>query len=95
VEWQALLSGGSDPTVVDGWHVTEGWQGTPDEIFVDGDGTLLATKTWWVAPDHLGRGPFRWVVYATRGGAPLATSQPFYLPDAAGQTLTVQLALQP
>jgi len=68
----------------------EGWQGTLDE-FQDGVGQ----KTWWVAKDDLGRGPFRWRAYRGQGGRLLATSEQFYLPQRNGETVRVELSLTP
>ncbi|MDH4135409.1 MAG: hypothetical protein OEW09_01645 [Anaerolineae bacterium] len=68
-----------------GWHDIDGWQGTLDE----GN-----QKMWWLAPDLFGKGPFRWLVYeSTRGDKLLATSELFYLPDAAGEKLWVEMSL--
>lgn len=72
------------------WHDVEGWQGTPDGI-VGGE----ARKTWWLSCELVGQGPFRWVTYHARDGEPLATSEPFYLPDAAGQTVRIEVSLEP
>ena len=38
----------------------------------------------WVLKDDFGKGPFRWVVYGTRGGAMWGITDPFYLPTYAG-----------
>ncbi len=53
------------------WHEVEGWQGT---VELDG------TQVWWVAPDDLGKGPFRWVIYDSKDGDALQTSDEFELP---------------
>lgn len=71
------------------WHEVEGWRGTLDKI-VDGDGR----KVWWVYQRDLGTGPFRWTVYRSPAGGLLAHSEPFDLPGAAGQTVTVGVALR-
>ncbi len=66
-----------------GWHDIDGWQGTLDE----GD-----QKMWWLAPNLFGKGPFRWLVYqSTERDELLATSESFYLPDAAGEKLWVEV----
>lgn len=52
------------------WHRVDGWQGTLDD----------GRQVWWVAPDDLGKGPFRWAVYDRPGGNVRATSDEFYLP---------------
>jgi hypothetical protein len=67
------------------WHDVAGWQGTLD-------GT---SQLWWVAPRDLGKGPFRWLVYQSRGGLLLATSQPFALPRFNGATVRIDVALVP
>ncbi len=67
------------------WHDVAGWQGTLDEA-QDGVGT----KTWWVAKEGFSTGPFRWVVYESAGGAVVATSESFYLPDTVGEMVTVE-----
>jgi hypothetical protein len=68
-----------------GWHDIDGWQGTLDE----GD-----QKMWWLAPYLFGKGPFRWLVYqSTRGEKLLAASESFYLPDAEGEKLWVEVSL--
>ena len=65
-----------------GWHDVEGWQGTLD----DAD-----SKLWWVAPEDLGSGPFRWQVLTAPEGEVVGLSEAFMLPDEEGvfQTVTV------
>ena len=72
------------------WRDVAGWQGTLDEV-QDGVGK----KTWWVAKDDLGRGPFRWRVYRSQGGWLLATSQTFDLPSQKRATTSVEVTLAP
>ncbi len=48
---------------------------------------------WWLPGELLGRGPFRWRVYLGEEMALLGTSVLFNLPDAAGETLEVEVAL--
>lgn len=62
------------------WHDVDGWRGTVEE------GGVL----WYVAPEHLGLGPFRWVVY--QGSDTLGTSEDFYLPAADGVLVRVSVA---
>lgn len=66
-----------------GWHDIEGWQGAfnPDQRVL-----------WYVGEDHLGRGPFRWLVYAEQGGELVGASASFNLP-ARGQLLHVKVTL--
>lgn len=66
------------------WHDTDGWRGTPDATGV---------VRWYVGPEHLGQGPFRWQVYEREGGRLLDTSEPFPLPDRPRATLIVALDL--
>lgn len=57
----------------DGWHDVEGWRGTFNENL---------NVIWWVAPEDLGKGPFRWVVYEEQTTeVTLAISESFYLPS--------------
>jgi len=69
----------------DNWYDVTGWQGTFDEITYG-----VGTKTWWVAKEDFGTGPFRWVVHESVGEAVVATSETFYLPDIVGETVTVE-----
>ena len=72
------------------WRDVAGWQGTLDSV-EDGAGT----KTWWVAKNDLGRGPFRWRVYRSQTGWLLITSEQFYLPGLNGGAVTVEVSLGP
>ncbi len=63
------------------WHDVDGWRGAVT------DGTVV----WWVAQKDFGTGPFRWVAYQSDGGAVMAASAPFTLPDAVNQRLLVTL----
>jgi hypothetical protein len=74
--------------VGDAWHDVDGWRGTPDEAGV---------VRWYVGPEHLGEGPFRWLVYDGMDGPLLGVSAPFDLPEQARQVVvvTVDLAEQP
>ena len=75
------------------WRDVEGWQGSLDEVLTDEGRTVVGHKTWWVAKDDLGRGPFRWRVYRSQGGWLLATSQTFELPSQRRATTTVEITL--
>jgi len=81
VQWQ---DGSGD------WHDVEGWQGTLDDIQNE-----IGYKVWWVAKSGLGTGPFRWLVYQSKGGRLLATSEPFYLPGFKGGTVMVEVSPGP
>ena len=59
-----------DPNTGD-WYETDGWRGTLN---------TSTTQEWWVGSDMFGDGPFRWQLYASDGGALLATSESFTLP---------------
>jgi hypothetical protein len=74
------------------WHDVGGWQGTPDGVEVE-DGTVIGQKTWWVAEEDFGSGPFRWVVYRGQGGTRLATSEPFDLPGFNREVVQVEVSL--
>jgi hypothetical protein len=67
-----------------GWHAVDGWQGTLD---------AGNQKTWWLAPDLFGKGPFRWLVYRGDRARLLATSASFYLPGSAGEERQVEVSL--
>ncbi len=68
------------------WHDVEGWQGGLETLTVGDDG-FWGQRLWWVAPGDLGKGPFRWVIYAApdKAGEMLVASKPFYLPSSSGQ----------
>jgi RimJ/RimL family protein N-acetyltransferase len=68
------------------WHDVEGWRGELDTV---------DRKVWWVAQREFRSGPFRWVLYASRGGSPLGSSHAFYLPKAPNQTVSVAVSLDP
>jgi len=75
------------------WRNVEGWQGSLDEVVTDEGGTVVGHKTWWVAKEDLGKGPFRWRVYRSEGGALIATSEAFDLPSQKRATTTVEVSL--
>ena len=68
------------------WHDVAGWQGT---VELDG------SQTWWVAPDDMGKGPFRWQVYASQNGDLLATSDEFVLPEERRFVLIIPVEVAP
>ena len=72
------------------WHDVEGWRGRLDRM--QGG---LGLKTWWLADNLFGRGPFRWLVGQAEGGPPLARSESFYLPVTVGETMGVEVLLGP
>lgn len=60
------------------WHDVDGWQSP-----VTGE-----PIRWWVAPEHFGHGPFRWVLHAGDSALPVQISNTFMLPtDYAMETL--------
>jgi hypothetical protein len=65
-----------------GWHDVEGWRGDLDEG---------QQKVWWVLSKDYDTGPFRWVVYAKRGGQIWSISPAFTLPSRDGQWLRVDV----
>jgi hypothetical protein len=75
------------------WHDVEGWRGTLDEVKSSEDGAVTGYKTWWVGGEHMGEGPFRWLVYRSKGGQVLATSESFDLPGVDKATLVVEVLL--
>lgn len=70
------------------WNTVEGWQGAFDEVVAG-----VGQKSWGVADDVLGKGPFRWVVYLQKGGTPLAVSGNFNLPASSSETVVVSISL--
>lgn len=77
------------------WHDVEGWQGTLDEVKSSENGAVTGYKTWWVGGEHMGKGPFRWLVYQGKDGRLLATSESFDLPSINGALLVVEVVLTP
>jgi hypothetical protein len=69
------------------WHDVEGWRGTPD-----GFSNGMAWKGWWVSSQHLGQGPFRWLIYPQEG-APAIVSESFFLPSRTDEMLQVEVLL--
>ncbi len=77
------------------WRDVEGWRGTLDDIAIEENDAVMGQKRWWVSEDHLGQGPFRWVIALKDDDALLAASDPFLLPAAPKRTTTVEVALTP
>jgi hypothetical protein len=71
------------------WHEVEGWRGTLDEIERQGD-EYEGSKVWWVSKSDFEKGPFRWLVYRTKGGSLVAESDPFSLPHFIGEIVKVE-----
>ncbi len=67
------------------WYDVNGWQGTLNDT----------TQSWWVAPADLGKGPFRWLVYQSRGGKLLGESKSFSLPGSNRETVHVEVSIKP
>lgn len=67
------------------WRDVEGWQGTFD--------SASDKVAWYVGENHLGEGPFRWLVYEIRWGDLIAMSDPFFLPSQNGEVLQIDLSL--
>ncbi len=64
------------------WHDVKGWQGAFDSD---------TQKVWWTAEKDFGTGPFRWMIHQGQGGRFLAASESFYLPEAANETMTIEV----
>jgi hypothetical protein len=101
VHWQKLWTvvqwqDGMDWANLEGdWHDVAGWQGELEEIAIGEVGEVVGKRVWWVTEADLGKGLFRWQVYRGKGDVLLVTSEPFYLPDANGQTRVVEVSLAP
>ncbi|MEZ4592422.1 MAG: hypothetical protein R3D55_14960 [Chloroflexota bacterium] len=65
------------------WQDVTGWQG---ELEPDG------SKTWWLGPELLGQGPFRWQVWAD--GTLVGQSEAFTLPERPYDILQIVLSLE-
>lgn len=91
--WQELWTVVQWQDIKGEWNDVEGWRGTLDTIAVSGDQELVGEKVWWVAGADLGKGPFRWLVYVSKGGDLLVISESFYLPDSTGETVLVEALL--
>ncbi len=77
------------------WRDVAGWQGELEDIAISEVGEVVGKRAWWVTEADLGKGLFRWQVYRGNGDVLLVTSEPFYLPDANGQTRVVEVSLAP
>ncbi len=94
--WQELWTAVQWQDILGKWHNVEGWQGTFDEFNHDEDSNMCeGNKVWWVVQANFGKGPFRWVVYQSQGGKPLAQSESFYLSDSTGKALSVEVSHVP
>jgi hypothetical protein len=91
--WQDLWTAVQWQDLSGAWHGVEGWQGTLDEVKSCKNGVVTGYKTWWVGGEHMGEGPFRWLVYHGKGGRLLATSESFDLPSINKATLVVEMPL--
>jgi hypothetical protein len=101
VHWQTLWTvvqwqdGADWPNPGGDWHDVEGWQGELENIAIGEVGEVVGRRAWWVTKADLGKGLFRWQVYRGKEDVLLVTSEPFYLPDANGQTRVVEVSLAP
>jgi len=66
------------------WHDVDGWRGS---FYAAG------MVVWYVGPENLNTGPFRWLVFESQDGGLLATSEDFDLPAFGGQMVTVEISL--
>ena len=95
VHWQELWTIVQWQDGKGAWRNVEGWHGTLDSVVVEEESGVIGYKTWWVAEDDLGTGPFRWQVYRSPVGRLLAASEPFDLPRCARETTSVEVTLGP
>jgi hypothetical protein len=91
--WQALYTIVQWQDNEGTWHNVVGWQGTLDAVEPTADGHIMGYKTWWLAEDNFGTGPFRWQVYYRQ--QLLTTSELFYLPARTRRNLPIQVTLSP
>ena len=91
VHWQELWTVVQWLGEVGQWRDVEGWQGQLDRVISEGD-AVSGRRVWWVSGDHLGQGPFRWLVYGKYGEL-LAVSGSFHLPTEDGRAITVEVVL--
>ena len=89
LEWQDLWTVVQWQDTIGDWHDVEGWQGTLDAVK-----DKMGTKRWWVAPPELGKGPLRWIIYQSQDGPLLTTSDPFHLPAAENETVSLEVTLE-
>lgn len=69
----------------DNWHNVEGWQGNFNERL---------EVVWWVAPEDLDKGPFRWVVYEQQSSDEIVgVSESFNLPSNNKVILEIEITL--
>ena len=87
-QWQTLWTIVQNQDTRGEWQDVQAWQGTLDEVKA-----AQGIKSWWVAPENLGEGPFRWQVYERRAGSLLATSESFYLPAEVDQIVQVRMSI--
>ncbi|MDA0244171.1 MAG: hypothetical protein OT477_12200 [Chloroflexi bacterium] len=62
------------------WFDVTGWQGELNQ---------QKQVVWWVAPQHLGQSPFRWLIF--RENNQVLTSPSFTLPTSGGQIIRLQV----
>lgn len=70
------------------WHNVEGWRGTADELHND-----WGRKSWWLDREHLGTGPFRWVIYSDGSEEPIKSSDKFFAPTGDGGITRTSMTL--
>jgi hypothetical protein len=76
------------------WHNVENWRGSLDRVEITTHGRVFGEKTWWVGERDFGDGLFRWQVYrSSQEVQRLVTSETFDLPQAAGETVTINVLL--
>jgi len=92
VNWRTLWTAVQWQDAAGDWHTVTGWQGNFDYLLPQ-DNRFFGLKTWWVAPQDMRTGPFRWVVYEQRDGEILATSESFYLPASPRSQKIIEAVL--
>jgi len=88
IAWQQLWTVVQWQDEKGAWHDVDGWQGGLDAVTED-----VGEKSWWLPGSLFGKGPFRWLVLASRGGQLLAVSEPFDLPDERNGLRTVTVVI--
>jgi hypothetical protein len=92
-QWYDLWTSVQWKDVQGNWHTVQGWQGGLDTITFDGG--VVGEKYWWVTPNYMGCGPFRWIVYDSRyADGQFVVSDEFYLPRYDYQVVELKVDLK-
>jgi hypothetical protein len=92
--WQGLWTVVQWQDVGGEWHDVTGRQGGLDDLSIL-DAAVVGKRLWWVADSDLGKGPFRWLIYSGEQGEVVGLSQSFALPVRRGETVEVEVMLEP